>query len=80
MDRLGGDRSEPAEAKPEERLLHVGARMAELLKQVIAAIVILGVFVGLAFLVLEGQLQDDALILYAGVILGYLLYSVKGLV
>lgn len=46
----------------------------------IAPVVILAVFVGLAYLVLRGRLTDDAVILYAGVILGYLLYSLKDLV
>lgn len=43
----------------------------------IAAVVVLVRFGGLAFLVYNGQLDGGALLLYAGVILGYLIHATK---
>lgn len=74
-----GDRGRSDRDGAEDRIVQAGVRMGELLRQVIAAVLVLGMFVGLAYLVLVDRLADDALILYAGVILGYLLHSVKGL-
>jgi len=63
-----------------ERTRRVGARLGSFLARAIAAIVVLVTFAGLAFLVYRGQLDDGALLLYAGVILGYVLHATKRLV
>lgn len=42
----------------------------------VAAIVV-GMFVGMAYLVYLGRMSDGPLLLYAGVILGYLLHAVR---
>ena len=77
MDRLGGSRQEPDDGdRPIQR---VGSRMADLIKQAIASVVILATFLVLAYLVLKETIPPAAVILYAGVILGYLLHGIKDL-
>lgn len=54
--------------------------MGELITQVIAAIIVLGIFAGLVYLRLVGQLGDDGLLVFSGVIIGYLLHSIKDII
>lgn len=60
-----------------EKVKQVGARLQGVLMRAIAAIVVLVIFAGLAFLVFEGRLDGGALLLYAGVILGYIIHATK---
>ncbi|WP_435197190.1 hypothetical protein [Natronomonas sp. EA1] len=46
----------------------------------IAAVFVLVLYLGMAYLVSRGQVSDGPLILFTGVILGYVLRSVRGLV
>lgn len=78
MARLGGqERQENTRAA--NSVVQAGSKLGSLVTQVVAAVTILIIFVGLAYLVLEGRLAQEALILYAGVILGYVLNSIKDL-
>lgn len=43
------------------------------------ALVVLTMFLGMGYLVYRGQMSDGPLLLYAGVILGYLLHAVREL-
>lgn len=81
MDRLGSERERADdEGRPEEKIWRAGARMGELITQAIAAIIVLGIFTGLVYLRLQGQLGDDGLLVFAGVIIGYLLHSIKDII
>lgn len=60
-----------------ERVKQAGARLQAVLMRAIAAVVVLVIFAGLAFLVFEGRLDGGALLLYAGVILGYIIHATK---
>jgi hypothetical protein len=50
-----------------------GGRVYDVAVRVTAALVVLVIFGGLAYLVSIGQIDGGALLLYAGVILGYIL-------
>lgn len=45
-----------------------------------ALVIVLGMFMGMAFLVSEGRMSAGPLVLFSGVILGYLLRSLKDIV
>jgi hypothetical protein len=45
-----------------------------------ALVIVLGMFVGMAFLVSEGRMSAGPLVLFSGVILGYLLRSLKDII
>jgi len=62
-----------AEQTRRERAQETGQRVYDVAFRALAATVVLVVFAGLAYLVNEGQVGDGALLLYAGVILGYTL-------
>lgn len=55
----------------------VGARLNSLVVRAIAAVVVLVMFAGLVFLVSIDRVDSDALLLYAGVILGYVVHATK---
>ena len=57
-----------------------GRRVGDWLKQVIAAVLILAIFAGLMFLRLRGELGDAGILVYSGVILGYLLHAIKDVI
>lgn len=61
----------------EERIQNVGSKVNSLVLRSITAIVVLVMFAGLAFLVYIGRVEADALLLYAGVILGYMIHATK---
>ena len=61
----------------EERIRDVGARLNSLILRTITALVVLVMFAGLAFLVYVGRIDSGALLLYAGVILGYIIHATK---
>lgn len=56
-----------------ERARAASERAYSMVLRAIAAIVVLSVFAGLAYLVSIDRLDGGALLLYAGVILGYIL-------
>ena len=60
-----------------DRVIQAGATLQAVLLRVIAAVVVLVVFGGLVYLVDRGQVDSDALLLYAGVILGYIVHATK---
>lgn len=60
-----------------ERVKQAGARLHAVLMRAIAAVVVLVIFLGLTVLVYEGRLDGGALLLYAGVILGYIIHATK---
>ena len=62
---------------PADRVKEAGARVQAILMRAIAAAVVVIVFAGLAFLVWEGRIDGGALLLYAGVILGYIIHATK---
>lgn len=66
-----------ATESPQERVKRASARIQTALVQAIAAVVVLVMFGGLAFLVYVDRLDGGALLLYAGVILGYIIHATK---
>lgn len=66
-----------AEDSATDRVREAGARLQAVLLRGIAAVVVLVIFAGLAILVYRGQVDDGALLLYAGVILGYIIHATK---
>jgi hypothetical protein len=60
-----------------ERVRQAGARLHAVLVRGIAAFVVLVMFGGLAFLVYADRVDGGALLLYAGVILGYIIHATK---
>ena len=60
-----------------ERVRQAGRRLHDVLMRAIAAVVVLVMFAGLAILVYQGRIEGDALLLYAGVILGYIIHATK---
>lgn len=60
-----------------EKISDVGARVNSLLFRAITAAVVLVIFIGLAFLVYVGRVESGALLLYAGVIIGYLIHATQ---
>lgn len=65
-----------ADQSSRSRALETGERVYDLAFRAVAAVIVLVTFAGLAYLVSIDQLDGGALILYAGVILGYILSSV----
>lgn len=65
------------EGSPADRVRDIGRRLHGLVIRAIAAIVVLVMFAGLAFLVYLDRLDGGALLLYAGVILGYIIHASK---
>ncbi|MFB6353377.1 MAG: hypothetical protein ABEJ92_04765 [Halobacteriales archaeon] len=63
--------------EPADHLRQAGARLGAVLVRAIAAVVVLVMFGGLAYLVYVGRLDGGALLLYAGVILGYIIHATK---
>lgn len=61
------------EQSQRERARNVGGRAYAMALRATAAIVVLVIFAGLAYLVSMDRLDGGALLLYAGVILGYIL-------
>lgn len=66
-----------SEETTEGRIRDVGARLNSLVLRTIAALVVLVIFAGLAFLVFVGKVESDALLLFAGVILGYIIHATR---
>jgi hypothetical protein len=62
---------------PKDRLRDAGLTAWRLSILGIATGLVLVFYVGLAYLVYRGRLSDGALLLFTGVILGYLLRSVR---
>ncbi|MFB6173597.1 MAG: hypothetical protein ABEI39_03050 [Halobacteriales archaeon] len=60
-----------------DRAREAGAKLRLLLLRAIAAVVVLGVFAGLGFLVFRGTIDDGPLLLYAGVLLGYVIHAAE---
>lgn len=60
-----------------EKLSDIGARLNSLIIRGITGVIVIVIFLGLAFLVYRGEVASDALLLYAGVIIGYLLHATK---
>lgn len=54
-----------------------GARLNVVLLRIITAVVVLIMFGGLVYLVNTGKVDSDALLLFAGVILGYIIHATK---
>lgn len=61
----------------DERIRQVGGRLNSLVIRAITAFVALAMFGGLAYLVYVDQVEPGALLLFAGVILGYLLHAAQ---
>lgn len=62
-----------AEGTSRDRGRTMSRRVYTVTLRATAAVVVLAIFAGLAYLVSEGQVDGGALLLYAGVILGYIL-------
>ncbi|MDZ7702555.1 MAG: hypothetical protein U5J98_11125 [Halobacteriales archaeon] len=60
-----------------DRVIQAGATLQAVLLRVVSAIVVLVMFAGLVYLVDAGSVDADALLLYAGVILGYIIHATK---
>jgi hypothetical protein len=60
-----------------EKVKHVGVRLQHVLQRTVAALVVLLIFAGLTILVYKGQMDSGPLLLYAGVILGYIIHATK---
>lgn len=73
MDRLGQSRT----PEDENGLGGARARVGRWITQLIAASLALAMFVVMAYLVYVEQIPGDALTLFAGLILGYLLHAVQ---
>lgn len=65
-----------AEQTHRERAVETSERIYAMALRAIAALVVLLVFAGLAYLVSIDRVEGGALLLYAGVILGYILNAV----
>lgn len=65
-----------AEQTHRERARNTGQHVYTMVLQVIAAVVVLLIFAGLAYLVSVDRVDAGALLLYAGVLLGYILNTV----
>lgn len=65
-----------ADQSSRSRAVATGERVYDLAFRVVGAVIVLVTFAGLAYLVSINQLDGGALILYAGVILGYILSSI----
>lgn len=65
-----------AEQTHRERVRETSDRVYGMILRVTAVIVVLVIFAGLAYLVSIDQLDGGALLLYAGVLLGYILNAV----
>lgn len=63
--------------RPGERIREVGAKVNALVLRAITAFVVLVMFIGLAYLVYIGEVESGALLLYVGVILGYIIHATK---
>lgn len=64
-----------SQQEAKKRLRAAGGRLNAWMIRAITAFVALAMFAGLAFLVFVGRIEADALLLFAGVILGYLLHA-----
>jgi len=64
-----------AEEPSRSRSRGASERVYAVALRALAALVVLVTFAGLAYLVYEGRIDGGALLLYAGVILGYVLNS-----
>lgn len=62
-----------AEDEVNRRLRQAGLRAYRSVLLASAGVLVLVMFLGLAYLVLRGRMSDGPLILFAGVILGYIL-------
>lgn len=66
-----------SESSAGDTVRELGARLHAVLMRLIAAIVVLVIFIGLFVLVREGQLDGGSLLIFAGVILGYIIHATK---
>ena len=65
--------------EPKRRLKQVGLTAWRGAVLVAATVIVLAMFGGMAFLVYRGNMDEGPLILFAGVILGYVLRAARGL-
>lgn len=65
-----------AESTHRERALETSERVYAMVLRGIAALVVLVIFAGLAYLVSMDRIDGGALLLYAGVLLGFILSAV----
>lgn len=56
----------------DERAKQVASQTSLLISRIVFSVLILSIFIGLAFLTYVGQLQGEAVTLFSGVVLGYL--------
>lgn len=63
-----------------ERLQNAGMTAFRATILAVATILVIILYAGMAFLVYQGQMSDGPLILFTGVLLGYLLRAVRGLI
>ena len=67
-----------SEESPIDHLRQAGSTAWRSTVLAVATAIVLVLFVGMAFLVYQGQMSEGPLILFIGVILGYLLRAVPG--
>lgn len=60
-----------------DHVRQAGATLHAVMLRVITAFVVLVMFGGLVYLVDVGRVDSDALLLFAGVILGYIIHATK---
>lgn len=60
-----------------DHIRQAGATLNVVLLRIITAVVVLVMFGGLVYLVNVGRVDSDALLLFAGVILGYIIHATK---
>lgn len=65
------------ERTPKQRLRQVGTTAWRTTVLALFTLIVLVMFVGMAFLVYRGRMDDGPLIIFAGVLLGYLLRAVQ---
>lgn len=62
-----------------EQLRDAGVGAWRMTVLVVATLLVVMLYVGMAYLVYRGQVADGPLVLFTGVILGYLLHAAQGL-
>jgi anti-sigma-K factor RskA len=63
-----------------ERVREVSVTAWRAIVLVVAVVLVLAIYAGMAFLVYRGQMADGPLILFSGVVLGYILRLVHGVI
>lgn len=66
-----------SEAPSSDRLRAAGSRAWQTLVVLVSAVLVALLFTGMAYLVYRGELSEGPLVLFSGVVLGYLLRVVQ---